>query len=70
MRRAPHVSAPSAEGRWGTGALTPPPGGVEMLSVRRLLAVTLAWSLVKGLDVATEVRNGWLLASSDRDVRV
>jgi hypothetical protein len=38
--------------------------------VRRLVALGVAWSIVSGIHVARDVRNGWLLAHSDRDVRI
>jgi len=43
---------------------------VEMKNMSKLLAVAMTWSVVSGLRLSNQVRNGWVLAHSDRDVRL
>ena len=39
-----------------------------MLSIKQLIAMTIAWSVVKGISVTSQVHTGWLLANSESDV--
>jgi len=41
-----------------------------MKNMSKLLAVAMTWSVVSGLRLSNQVRNGWVLAHSDRDVRL
>lgn len=41
-----------------------------MKNVRRLVIVSLAWGIVSGARVSRDLRNGWLLANSDEDIRL
>lgn len=41
-----------------------------MPKIRHMVMVTLAWSLVNGIRVSRDVRNGWLLANADEDIQL
>ncbi len=41
-----------------------------MKTIRWTAMWTLLWTAKKGFELGDQIHNGWLLANSDRDIRI